>query len=767
MNPIAALAEFHDRIVHLEEREYQPGVVEPWPKWVSAPVREIFEQQGIFSLWGHQAEALNLLRTGHNVVVSTGTSSGKSLIYQVHALEALAAGRTGSALDGHRRPTVLYLSPTKALAADQWSRLPKNLPWLRAATVDGDNTAEERTWARDHANLILANPDVLHHSLLPRHRNWSRFWSGLTLVIVDEAHHYRGVFGSHVAQVMRRVRRICAEYGAQPLFVLSSATMANPEISCSQLLGVKVSPVTDDGSERGEFTIAFWQPPVLPGPAGEINKVRRSPLREAAELLAELVAAKQQTLVFVNSRAGAERIARLAREHLGEHYPQSEHLVASYRGGYLPEERRELEEGLRSGNIRGIVSTSALELGIDIAGLDAVITVGFPGTRAAMWQRFGRAGRSGSRGLGILIARDEPLDAHIMEHPESVLAAGSEAVVFDPNNPYVLGPHLAAAAQEIPITERDFAVFGPRSREGVAALTAAGLLRARRNGWFWTHPERASNLADLRSSGGQEVQIVDVDTGRVVGTVDAGSADRDVHTDAVYVHRGEDFVITEYQIQDRLALARRADVSHSTQAHSDTSISILNEHDQQLWADATVSWGPVKVMSQVTGFDIHDRESGRSLGEQTLELPQRSYDSVAVWWTLPALRVSQVLSEDRLAGAAHAAEHAAIGLLPLFAECDRWDIGGVSTVHHVDTGQLTVFVHDGYPGGAGFAERGFAVMQSWLQATLETIRDCDCVDGCPRCIVSPKCGNRNEPLDKAGAVILLETLLDDAPRHSK
>ena len=766
MDPLAYLAEFEDRITHFEQRDPQPGVVEPWPEWVSARVREIFERQGIHSLWGHQAEALNLLHSGQNVVVATGTSSGKSLIYQVHALEALAAGRTGSALHGHRRPTVLYLSPTKALAADQWSRLPKNVPWLRAATVDGDNTAEERQWARDHANLVLANPDVLHHSMLPRHRNWSRFLSGLTLVIIDEAHHYRGVFGSHVSQVLRRLRRLCAEYGAAPLFVLSSATMAEPEQSARNLIGLDVAAVTDDGSERGAFSITFWQPPVLPGLSGQENQVRRSPMREAGDLLASLVAAKQQTLVFVNSRAGAERIARLAREHLSDTHPDAETLIAAYRGGYLPEERRDLEEGLRTGRIRGVVSTSALELGIDVSGLDVVVTVGFPGTRAAMWQRFGRAGRSGADGLGILIARAEPLDAHIVEHPESVLSAPTEAIVFDPNNPYVLGPHLAAAAQEIPITEADFGLFGPRAREGVKALTAAGLLRARSNGWYWTSPERASDLADLRSSGGHEIQIVEFDTGRVVGTVDASSADRDVHTDAVYVHRGEDFVITDYQPQDRIAFARKAEVSHSTQAHGDTSISVIHENEQRLWADATISWGPVKVTNQITGFDVHDRESGRSLGEQPLDLAKRSYDSVSVWWTLPAIEVSQLLDESRVAGAAHAAEHAAIGLLPLFAECDRWDIGGVSTTHHPDTGRLTVFVHDGYPGGAGFSERGFAVMRSWLQATLETIRDCECFDGCPRCVVSPKCGNRNEPLDKDGAVVLLTALLAGAPAQS-
>jgi len=762
MNPILALGEFADRIIHVEERPAQPGVVEPWPDWVPPDVRTIFENQGISTLWGHQAEALNLLHRGENVVVSTGTSSGKSLIYQVPALMALAAGRTGSALSGLKRPTVLYLSPTKALAADQLARLPRNQPWLRAATVDGDNTAEERAWARDHANVVLANPDVLHHSLLRNHERWSRFWGGLTLVVIDEAHHYRGVFGSHVALILRRLRRICAHYGATPQFVLSSATIAEPARSSSFLVGVDVTAVTEDASRRGPFSIAFWQPPLLPSLGGEHNRVRRSPLREAADVLATLVAAGFQTLVFVNSRAGAERVSRLAREQLAAQSPGSESLVAAYRGGYLPEERRDLEAALHSGRLRGVVSTSALELGIDVAGLDAVVTVGFPGTRATMWQRFGRAGRSGAAGLGILIARDEPLDAHIVTHPHSVLDAPTEATVFDPHNPYVLGPHLAAAAQEIPLTEADFELFGPRALEGIQALTSARLLRKRSRGWYWTSPEPASNLADLRSSGGHQVQIVEAETGRVIGTVDAGTADRDVHTAAVYVHRGEDYIISEYLPDDGLAFARRAEVSHSTQAHADTAIEVLAEHEQARWGDATISWGSVRVTSQVTGYDIHDRESGRALGEDVLELPPRSYDTAAVWWTLSDIAVTQVVAPDETAGAAHAAEHAAIGLLPLFAECDRWDIGGVSTAHHSDTGRLTVFVHDGYPGGAGFAERGFAVMREWLEATVETIRDCDCVDGCPGCIVSPKCGNRNNPLDKLGAIHLLDTVLGRA-----
>lgn len=753
------LAAWSDRIVHAETRPAREAVVEPWPDWVPPEIRAIFASQGVDVLWAHQAEALRLLELGENVVVSTGTGSGKSLVHQVPLLRSLSEGRTGSAFTGYRRPSVLYLSPTKALAADQLARLPNDLHWLRAATVDGDNTREERNWARDHANVVLANPDVLHYSLLPAHEHWHRFFAGLRYVVVDEAHQYRGVFGSHVAQVLRRLRRVAAHHGASPQFIFASATLADPAANASQLLGLPVRAVVDDASAAGPFQIAFWQPPLIPGADDRPPTVRRSATNEAAELLAALVTAGFRTLVFVQSRAVAERLARSARERLEGSHPGSGALIASYRSGYLPEERRELEAGLRTGELRGLVSTSALELGIDVAGLDAVISVGFPGTRAGLWQRFGRAGRAGAEGTGILIARDEPLDAHVVHNPESVLGAPLEQVVFDPNNPYVLGPHLAAAAQEVPLTEADLSIFGPRAAEGVEALTSAGLLRRRTNGWFWTSPDRASSLADLRSSGGQQVTIVEEATGRLVGTVDAGTADRDVHQDAVYTHLGQDYIVTAYEPDDHTALVREAEPNHTTMAHSDTSISIIDIEDSARWGPATVAWGSVEVRGRVTGFDIHERRTGRSLGQGELDLPERTLVTKAVWWSLPPALVANEFAESRMAGAAHAAEHAAIGLLPLIATCDRWDIGGVSTALHPDTGQLTVFVHDGHPGGAGFAERGFLKLRKWLALTRSTISSCECVDGCPACIVSPKCGNRNEPLDKEAAVLLLDLLL--------
>ncbi len=761
MDPADLLSRYGDRVTHVEHVPARDAVIEPWPDWVSPEVRGFFEAEGAGQLWAHQAEGLRLVHDGRHVVVSTGTASGKSLVFQVPALEALAGGRSGSALKGHRSPTVLYLAPTKALAADQRRRLQPAARLVRAATVDGDNTREERDWARDHADYALTTPDTLHHSILPAHARWTRLLGGLRYVVVDECHHYRGVFGAHVAHVLRRLRRVCAHYGADPVFILSSATVAEPEQFAHRLTGLDVAPVTDDASPHAARTIALWEPPLIGAAHSSQPPVRRSANTEAAEILTDLVVGGTRTLVFVRSRRGAETVAAGAQRRLDEVDRELARSVATYRGGYLPEERRELEQRLRSGDLLGLASTNALELGIDVAGLDAIVVVGFPGTRAALQQQLGRAGRAGQESLGVLVARDEPLDTYLVHHPEALLGAPVEASVFDPDNPYVLGPHLAAAAQELPLTPGDEALFGPRTADGIQALEEAGWLRKREAGWFWTRRDRASNLADLRSSGGAPVQIVDRDTGRLVGTVDAGSADATVHTGAVYVHQGEVYLVDEYDVDDGVAEVHLDDPEYSTQARSTTEITIVDTERTEVWGDASICFGSVDVVRQVVSYTMRT-PSGTTLGEEPLDLPERTLRTKAVWWTLRGSAVMDALPAADVPGAAHAAEHAAIGLLPLLATCDRWDIGGVSTALHADTGRLTVFVYDGHPGGAGFAERGHAVAARWLRVTRDAITACECADGCPSCVHSPKCGNGNEPLDKAGAVQLLDAILAGA-----
>jgi DEAD/DEAH box helicase domain-containing protein len=750
-----------DRITHTEQFPARPAVVEPWPDQIPESVRDAFpETAGV--LWAHQAEALNHLAAGRNVALATGTSSGKSLVFQAAGLAAIQEGRVGHALEGNRRPTVLYIAPTKALAADQWRRLAPL--GLAAAAVDGDNSREDREWARNHAAWILTNPDTLHHVLLPGHERWTRIFGGLRYVVVDEAHNYRGVFGAHVALVLRRLRRVCAVYGSSPQFVLASATMSDPAGVAGRLTGLDVVAVSDDASPRSPRRVVLWQPPFV----GETD-VRRSVTAEAADLLADLVVEGTRTLAFVRSRRGAELVAGATQRLLADVDTSLPAHVATYRGGYLPEERRELEARLRSGDLLGLATTNALELGIDVSGLDAVVSVGFPGTRAALEQQFGRAGRwehgrVGGRpeALGVFMARDEPLDAYLVSHPEALLDAPPEATVFDTDNPYVLGPHLAAAAHEHPLTEADADIFGPRTLEGIAALEQAGWLRKRAAGWFWTRRDRASDLADLRSSGGRPVQIVDSATGRLIGTVDASSADATVHDGAVYVHQGESWVCDLYDVEAGVAEMHAESPEYWTQARSMTEIAVVATAETQPWGGATISHGTVDVSSQVVGYTLRDR-TGRSLGDEPLALPERTLRTAAVWWTVPTEALDGVLAPTDIPGAAHAAEHASIGMLPLLATCDRWDLGGVSTALHPDTGRLTVFVHDAYAGGAGFAEHGYRVAAHWLAITRALIADCACASGCPSCIQSPKCGNGNEPLDKSGAVRLLDLLLREAP----
>ncbi|WP_337191540.1 DEAD/DEAH box helicase [Nocardioides flavescens] len=750
-----------ERLTHLEVLPARAARHAPWPPWAAPEVVAAYAARGVREPWVHQVVAADAARAGQHVVLATGTASGKSLAYQLPALSAALEARGPR---GQRGATTLYLAPTKALAQDQLTGLRELGLDVRVTTHDGDSSREQREWSREQGEYVLTNPDMLHHSLLPGHERWRRFFAQLRYVVVDECHHYRGVFGAHVAAVLRRLRRICAAYGAHPTFVLASATVAEPEAHAGRLTGLDVLPVTGDASPHGEVSIALWQPR-LTALAGENDApVRRAASSEAADLLTDLVVAGRRTLTFVRSRRGAEQIALTAARLLGEVDPSLPSRVASYRGGYLPEERRELERALRAGDLLGLAATSALELGIDVSGLDAVLLAGFPGTRAAFWQQVGRAGRDGGDALGVLIARDDPLDTYLVTHPEALLGTPVEATVFDPGNPYVLGPHLCAAAAEIPLTEDALPLFGPTARAVADRLTEAGLLRRRAQGWFWTDRRRASDLADIRSAGGAPVSLVEAGTGRVIGTVDAAGAHSTAHEGAVYLHRGETWMVESLDLDEHLAVISRTDVPWSTSARETTDISIVAERDHRAWGEGPggcrLSFGEVDVTHQVVSFQRRRQPTGEVMGEEPLDLPPRTLRTSSVWWTVPADALEDAgLTARDLPGSAHAAEHCSIGLLPLFATCDRWDIGGVSTAMHPDTGRLTVFVYDGHPGGAGFAERGFHAAREWLGATRETIAACECAEGCPSCVQSPKCGNGNEPLDKEGALRLLDVLL--------
>ncbi len=763
---LAGQAGREGRLTHLERLPPRAARPTGWPTWAPSELVERLRATGVEWPWSHQVETAERAWAGRHVVVATGTASGKSLGYLLPGISTvLSAEAPARARD--RTPTVLYVAPTKALAHDQLAVVrgiaggpTEGIRGLRAVAVDGDAPRSERDWARDHATWVVTNPDMLHRSVLPSHSRWARLLGGLTYVVVDECHHYRGMFGSHVAHVLRRLRRLAAHYGARPTFVLASATIADPEGCASTLTGLPVKAVTDDGSPRGPGALALWEPPLTEVDGEHGAPTRRSATAETADLLTDLVLDGLRTLAFVRSRRGAETVALTAQRQLADVDPALADTVAAYRGGYLPEDRRALEADLRSGRLLGAAATNALELGIDLVGLDAVLVAGFPGTRAALWQQVGRAGRRSRSSVGVLVARDDPLDTYLVRHPEALLGAPLEATVSDPDNPYVLGPHLCAAAQELPLTDDDLTLFGPRAREGVEALAADGVLRRRPRGWFWTRRDRACDLADIRSSGGSPVQVVERPDGRVLGTVDAASAHTSVHEGAVYLHQGRTYLVHDLDLDAAVALVDRADPDWTTTARDITDIEVLAAGRRQVWGPAEVVLGSVQVTNQVVGYLRRRVLTGEVLGEEPLDLPPRHLTTTAVWWTLDDAQVaaSGVDSRD-VPGAAHAAEHAAIGLLPLFATCDRWDIGGVSTAVHRDTGRLTVFVYDGHPGGAGFAERGFAVAEQWLRTTRAAIASCECTGGCPSCVQSPKCGNGNEPLHKQGAVQLLDMLL--------
>lgn len=838
-----------DQLMHVHRMPAHEGTQGQWPSWVDPSLVAGLKARGVERPWLHQVEAAESAWRGRHTAIATSTGSGKSLAYWVPALTSVRGDRAAEHFSLSRiesvlsRGTVLYLSPTKALAADQLATVSailkaSKITDIAVDTCDGDTPFEARKWIQANSDVILTNPDFLHYSMLPGHARWTRFFKRLRYVIIDEGHAYRGVFGAHISLVLRRLQRIAAYYApkdaAGPTFIVASATTAEPAVSAARLIGVPADAVTEiitDTSPRGRKTFALWQPPqmvtfdsgapyqapgnsVSAGNPGDFDgftpvsglaepdpfatdfaaspfapngllidaplpdQPRRAATAEAADLLADLTAHGAQSLAFTRSRRAAESVASHTQDLLRSVSPQLSQSVAAYRGGYLPEERRALEDAIRTGVIRALATTNALELGVDISGLDAVIIVGWPGTRVSMWQQAGRAGRAGADGIVVFVAREDPLDTYLVQHPEAIFDTPVEATVFDPNNPYVLTGHLCSAAAELPLHPDELDAFGgPVALKLLDQLTTRGTLRRRPSGWFWTHEQNAADFTSIRGEGGTPVSVVERETGRLLGTVDAAAADGQVHQGAVYVHQGETYVVALYDPAQNLALVDREALNYSTWSRDVTSIEIKNQHTAADWqvdlgtgypavTRSHVEWGfgEVEVHGQVVAFSRRRIPTGEVLSNDGLDLPVRTLNTTAAWWSVSAelLEVAGLDAEET-PGALHAAEHASIGLLPLLATCDRWDLGGVSTAMHIDTERATVFVYDALPGGAGFAERGYAMARTWLSATLAAIDDCGCADGCPACVQSPKCGNGNNPLSKHGAIRLLRVMLDGAP----
>ena len=863
LDVLERLSSGDDRLVGHVTLPGRPERIADWPQWVCPALMDAWARRGVERPWFHQREAMDALREGRDVVLATGTGSGKSLAAWTPILSDLVGAEDSSRISAiHRRPSALYLAPTKALAADQLASLmsllgqdvtpedaqgdgdPEGGPGLvderlrrvRATTVDGDTPREAKEWARAGADLILSNPDFLHYVMLPSHQRWSRFLASLRLIVIDEAHHWRGVTGSHIALVVRRLLRVAHHLGADPRVVMLSATVRDAASVGRALTGRDAVAITEDGSPAGAHELVLWQGAIManesevdissflaaldapPGTATlKVPIVRRSAGVEAANLAAAFVEEGARLLTFVRSRAGAEAVAAQVRDRLSSRGSANAGRVGAYRGGYLPEERRALEEALRTGAVRALATTSALEMGLDVSGLDATITVGWPGTRASLRQQIGRAGRAGAPGTSVLIASDNPLDAYLVRHPEHILGE-VEASVIDPSNPWVLAPHVAAAAAEIPITPSDITYFGPELRGVTLRLVADGYLKRRPAGYFWdaTRPERPSDLTDLRGAAG-DVQIVDAATGTVVGTIDQASADAHVFPGAIYIHQGRTFhvlalsplttptapaaqgwprillpdagggsqgadhlgggrregaqassiIIPPARVDDaRVAMVEEVRTPLRTRSATHPSVDVCAIEQTYMCEDGTVTWyhGPTNVSTRVTDYDLLRLPGLEFIRNIELFLPTHTLPTKSTWFTLtPAALAAMGINAADLAGTLHATEHAMIGILPLVATCDRWDLGGLSTELHDDTGAPTVFIHDAFRGGAGHVLAGFNSARSWVAATLEAVSSCDCESGCPRCVQSPKCGNGNEPLSKQGAITLLAYLLDRAP----
>jgi DEAD/DEAH box helicase domain-containing protein len=733
-----------DDLLQGEELEYlgseparEPRLA-PLPDDLHPRVREALEAQGVEALYAHQAEAWESARRGEHLIVTTGTASGKTLAFNLPVLDALA---------NEPKSRALYLYPTKALAQDQLRALGSlRLPKLRAAIYDGDTPADRRWQVRKWANLILSNPDMLHVGVLPHHDRWGDVLSNLAYVIVDEAHVYRGVFGSHVANVLRRLRRLARVYGAEPQFLLASATIANPGELAARLLGTETSVIGDDAAPRAERTVALWNPPLTDEELG----VRASALGEASKLLADLVSRGLRTLCFAKSRRAAELIHRFTADRLGD-----DSLLSPYRAGYTPAQRREIERRLLEGELLGVSATNALELGIDVGLLDCVISVGFPGTVASLRQQWGRAGRRG-HGLAVLVASEDALDQYFMREPRALLRRRVEAAILDHENPRVLDGHVRAAAFEAPLDEADRKVLGDAALERAAALPE---LRHTQAGYVWAGRDYPAARVALRSTGPESFTVVDAASGIVLGIVEQERAYSTVHEGAIYLHLGESYRVRELDLVSRTAVVEPFSGDYYTQAKVETTTAIVEPLRAERRLGLDLSFGRVVVTDQVVGYQKKSIQTQESLELVALELPETEFETEAVWFLPEPWMLEGLEREPRLLGSLHAAEHSLIALLPLWAMCDRWDIGGLSTNLHFQTGRPTIFVYDGHSGGVGITERGFEIFEGWAGDTAKLLRGCPCDHGCPSCVQSPKCGNLNEPLDKAGALALLERML--------
>lgn len=758
---LEALPGYRDQLAHVEELPARQASYAAPNEPIHPALSAALKRRGVTRLYSHQAEAIRAARMRQNVVVSTATASGKTLCYNIPALEACLADP---------RARCLYVFPTKALAQDQVRVLKElteeALPDLKFGTFDGDTPQNRRAGLRRAASIILTNPDMLSMGILPNHTSWAPFFAHLKYVVIDEAHAYRGVFGSHVANILRRLRRVCRLHGSRPTFICCSATVANAGDHIERLLGETAAVVAKDGAPHGPRQFALWNPPVIDAMGG-----RRSAGAEATTLFVELVKSGIRNITFTKSRKTAELIYMQARDVLRRDAPELVPLIAAYRAGYLAEDRRAIEQGLFGGRLLGVASTTALELGVDVGRLDATVLTGYPGTLASTWQQAGRSGRGLHQALSVLVAMGDPLDQYLMRHPEAIFGRSVESALIDPVNPYILPMHLLCAAYESPLTEADGEMFGGSAAVGpvLEQLVQEGALTEAGGRWFYAGMGYPAQDVSIRSISGQHLSIVDRSNGMaMLETIEPALAFLQAHPGAVYLHQGDTYLVDTLDLNGKTVYVRPVEVPYYTQPIDHTEVRVLRSHLGGKPEGAAAGtgrasyWGDVRVTTQVVGFRRKQRGSEAVLNTEPLDLPPLSYETKSLWFDIPDDAVDELQARGLdLAGGLHALEHAAISILPLYAMCDRNDIGGLSTPAHPDTGRAQVFIYDALPGGVGISEKGYKILFELWKATLQLLRECPCQDGCPSCVQSPRCGNNNQPLDKAAAAVILEALLGE------
>jgi DEAD/DEAH box helicase domain-containing protein len=760
----------------VREAREGPGrarLVDP-PAELHPDVLAALERLGIERLYSHQADAVHSAWQAPTII-TTGTASGKSMCFNLPTLDVLCRDA---------RARALYLYPTKALAQDQARALATFglTKRVRPAIYDGDTPREARALLRRSANVVLTNPDMLHVGILPNHAAWADMFANLAVVVVDEAHVYRGVFGSHVANVLRRLRRIAAAYGTEPRFLLTSATIANPVELAERLTGLQdVRLIDDDGSPAPDKQIAVWNPPATDEALG----TRRSALAEAAELLARLLRDGARAICFIRSRKAVELLSKLVKEDLQKTNPEIAELIAPYRAGYTPQQRRELEGRLMRGELRAVITTDALELGIDIGELDAAVVVSFPGTVASLRQMWGRAGRRG-RGLAVYVAGEDALDQFFCRHPEDFLDRPVEAAILDHESPLIFRQHLLCCAHEGPLSHSDREFLGPRWEAHAEVLLSAGELRRRPGDAApqGNHDDKKDSKGDrstagsyvlrrpggypaadvsLRSASPDSFAIVDVSSGELLGSTEAARAHSTVHEGAIYMHLGHSYEVRELDLPRKRALVAPFNGDWYTQPKRETDTAIVRLLDRREVLGVTLSFGEVSVTETVLAYQRKRLADHAQVDLVALDLPPTTFSTQALWFEVDTADLGETIPLEVLLGALHATEHAQIAVLPLIAMCDRWDIGGLSTNFHAQTGTPTIFIYDGHPGGIGIARTAFARFEELCDDARRLIAECPCSSGCPSCVQSPKCGNLNEPLSKTGACVLLERMLAAAP----